>query len=186
METQNGNRSVRKTKKAIRETFISLLEDKPIQAITVKEITDACDISRGTFYFHYQDVYALLEELESDIMAEINDALTVEVLDAYQTVFSIFSTLEKNMNFCLVLISKNCDISFLNKVKLLVKSRFEMLYKNCKFCISDKDKDILIAFIVNGFIGIAEAWLSDKSRESISMISKTTSDMILANFECVH
>lgn len=49
------------TKKMLAETLLSLLEKKPISKITVSEIVNLCDINRKTFYYHFQDVYDLLE-----------------------------------------------------------------------------------------------------------------------------
>lgn len=51
------------TQKAIRSSFIKLLDQKPIDRITVKDITVDCGISRNTFYYHYADIPALVEEM---------------------------------------------------------------------------------------------------------------------------
>ena len=51
------------TKKAIVATFIDLLAKKPLEKLTVRDIVDACDINRNTFYYYFQDIYAVLEEL---------------------------------------------------------------------------------------------------------------------------
>ncbi len=50
-------------KKAIKETFLRLLEEQPYHQITVKEIVKACGINRNSFYYHYADLPALVEEL---------------------------------------------------------------------------------------------------------------------------
>lgn len=49
------------TKNMLAETLLSLLEKKPISKITVSEIVTLCNINRKTFYYHFQDVYDLLE-----------------------------------------------------------------------------------------------------------------------------
>lgn len=54
------------TRKAIRETFIELLEEQPLNDITVREIVKRCGINRNTFYYHYQDLPALIEEIIKD------------------------------------------------------------------------------------------------------------------------
>ena len=51
------------TKKAIRDTFLSLLEEHPLSEITIKDIVSRCGINRNTFYYHYQDLPALIEEI---------------------------------------------------------------------------------------------------------------------------
>ncbi len=51
------------TKKAIKETFITLLEEHHLSDITVKDIVEKCEINRNTFYYHYQDIPALIDEI---------------------------------------------------------------------------------------------------------------------------
>lgn len=59
------------TQKAIKNSFIKLLDHKPIDRITIKDITDDCGISRNTFYYHYTDLPDLLEELLTDEAEEL-------------------------------------------------------------------------------------------------------------------
>ena len=51
------------TKDAIKQEFIELLKVKPLNQITVKELVDATGINRNTFYYHYRDLSALVEEI---------------------------------------------------------------------------------------------------------------------------
>ena len=50
-------------KKEIKETFLQLLEERPFSQINVKEIVKACGINRNSFYYHYADLPALVEEV---------------------------------------------------------------------------------------------------------------------------
>lgn len=49
------------TKKAIFESFLALAAKKPLEKITVRDIVDHCGINRNTFYYHFQDIYAVFE-----------------------------------------------------------------------------------------------------------------------------
>ena len=70
------------TKNAIREEFIRQLNEKPLSKITVKSIVDECQINRNTFYYHYSDVYAVLEEIFEEELSkgvkEYNDTSSWE------------------------------------------------------------------------------------------------------------
>ena len=44
------------TRRAIKEAFTSLLEERPLNDITVKDIVERCGINRNSFYYHYQDL----------------------------------------------------------------------------------------------------------------------------------
>lgn len=49
------------TKKAIEESLRKLLKEKPLDEITVKDLVEDCGISRQTFYYHFQDIYGVVE-----------------------------------------------------------------------------------------------------------------------------
>ena len=59
------------TKKAIKEAFITLLEDQPFSDIRVKDIVEKCGINRNTFYYHYRDIPALIEEIVKEEAEQI-------------------------------------------------------------------------------------------------------------------
>ena len=49
------------TKKALEASLKHLLLQKPLPKITIQDITDDCGISRMTFYYHFKDIYDLVE-----------------------------------------------------------------------------------------------------------------------------
>ncbi len=51
------------TEKAIKASFLKLLNERPLTKITVRDIVEDCGINRNSFYYHYRDIPALLEEL---------------------------------------------------------------------------------------------------------------------------
>ena len=54
---------MRRTRASIIEAFAQLLEERPINKITVKDIVNRCDINRNTFYYHFPDIPSLLLEM---------------------------------------------------------------------------------------------------------------------------
>lgn len=48
------------TKKALAEAFLKLLSIKPFKKITISDITEECGVNRMTFYYHFEDIYHLL------------------------------------------------------------------------------------------------------------------------------
>ena len=51
------------TRKSIMDAFIRLLDERPLNKITVKDIVESCGINRNTFYYHFTDIPALVEEI---------------------------------------------------------------------------------------------------------------------------
>lgn len=68
-------RNAIRSQKLIREAFLELVQVKELDRITVAEITQRADLSRNTFYTHYQDIYAVLEELQNEAMMQLKIAL---------------------------------------------------------------------------------------------------------------
>lgn len=59
----NIDRRISKTKKAIYQAFIQLLNAKGYEATTVQDIIDLADVGRSTFYCHYESKELLLDQL---------------------------------------------------------------------------------------------------------------------------
>ena len=51
------------TKKAIVESFLKLLNQRPLSQITIKDIVEDCGINRNSFYYHFADLPSLVEEI---------------------------------------------------------------------------------------------------------------------------
>ena len=54
------------TGQIIRQAFLELLDEKPINRITVKDITDRCGLNRNSFYYHYQDIPSMIEAIVNE------------------------------------------------------------------------------------------------------------------------
>jgi AcrR family transcriptional regulator len=79
------------TRNAIKETFIRLLEERPLAEITVKDIVETCGINRNSFYYHFRDIPTLLEEI---VMEEAE-----EIIRKYPTINSIVECFDALIEF---------------------------------------------------------------------------------------
>lgn len=66
---------IEKTKCAIRNAFLQLRSRKPLEKITVKELSTLANINKATFYLHYHDIYDLSETLERDVVQSCLDGI---------------------------------------------------------------------------------------------------------------
>ena len=62
------------TKKAIRQSFLELLDQRPFDKISVVDIAERCEINRNTFYDYYSDIYALLEAVIAEDILQMTKA----------------------------------------------------------------------------------------------------------------
>ena len=65
----------KKTKRSIKNAFIKLRSNKPLERITIKELVDLAEISKSTFYLHYKDIYDLSDYLQKELIQNILQSL---------------------------------------------------------------------------------------------------------------
>ena len=65
------DKRIEKTKSAIKRAFLELRGKKSLEKITVKELCELAYINKSTFYSHYEDIYALSDALEYEMVLEI-------------------------------------------------------------------------------------------------------------------
>lgn len=62
------------TRQLMADSLKKLMQDKPLHKISIREITDDCGLNRQTFYYHFQDIYALLEWIvEKEVFSVLED-----------------------------------------------------------------------------------------------------------------
>ncbi len=62
---------IQRTKNSIIDAFIQLRAKKPLEKITIRELSQLAGINKATFYLHYQDIYDLAHQLETDVIQSI-------------------------------------------------------------------------------------------------------------------
>lgn len=74
-----------RTKEAICGGFLELLSERPFDKIAVRDVTERSNISRNTFYYYYQDIYALAEEVFETEIETVS--AKVKKYDSWQRAF---------------------------------------------------------------------------------------------------
>ena len=73
--SEKMDRRIRKTRAQMRAGLAYLMKTKSIKEITVKDLVEAADINRSTFYLHYTDIYTMLETIENDLICQVQTAI---------------------------------------------------------------------------------------------------------------
>lgn len=155
------DRRQRKTRKAILEACISLIEEKDFAKITVNEIAERADINRGTFYLHFLDKYDMMESFELEMIEKIEKIIIQNLPEKtsniafietrYDTLIELIECFDENrelMNFLI----KASYASFLTKWR----ERFKQLVAETLLTKIDQLKyPIPIDLFVNIFTSVA-------------------------------
>ena len=179
------NRSVRNTKRRLREGLLRLMEEKPINEISVKELTELVDVNRGTFYFHYQDIYDLLRDMEQDFFDQFDRTLSenAPALDEEGTPYlhAVFSFIDANRDFCRIMLSPHGDMKFVELVKRRVDEQCRFFWQILAPGADEERRSIYNAFLINGLIGLIQEWVNDRRDLTVESISALTATLILAS-----
>ncbi len=187
------NRSVRNTKRRLREGLLQLMESKPINEVSVKELTELVDVNRGTFYFHYQDIYDLLRDMEQEFFDQFDRTLSenTPVLDAEGVpvigtegtpyLHAVFSFLDERRSFCRIMLSPRGDMQFVELVKKRVDSQCRYYWQLLAPGADELRRGMYNAFLINGCIGLIQEWVNDRRDLTAESISELTATLILAS-----
>lgn len=156
------------TRKAIKETFLELLEERPLADITVKDIVEKCGINRNSFYYHFEDLPSLLEEILKDEADRIiNEHASVSSLEDCLCVAIDFALKHKRaVMHTYGATNRALYEQYLDRVSQYVVSE----YVNMKFKeipADPADKELLIHFFKCILIGGALDWIADGMRYDI-------------------
>ena len=129
------DRRVKKSRAAIYQAFLTLLNQKSYESLTVQEIIDLADVGRSTFYAHFETKEALLEEMCQDLFQHtfVERYQASELFDATAHIFYHF---RKNQDkIATLLLSKNIYfiLTFLfNFIKLNFPiDKWKIIYYYC-------------------------------------------------------
>ena len=152
-ERETEDRRVRKTKKQLRGALTSLLLEKDISRVTVRDVADLADVNRGTFYAHYSDV-------GSRHNARQSDGKTFRYLTDLFTLASEYSDIFYTL-YC-----RSGDSEFQDKI--FNKLKYQYLYEFLSiFGGSESEKlDYCASFIVAGMCTLAKVWIENGMRET--------------------
>lgn len=161
------NRKSRYTRQVIQEAFIELMREQPIERVTVTGISELADISRGTFYLHYRDAYDLLDCMENDFLAELEQRivakLTASTID-YSTDTGFWLDLLEGLleaKDLAQLFFTNKSSSFLTKCLALNRSYAEALCKLEYPDITQRERDFMHTFYEYGSFSVIGLWVRD-------------------------
>ena len=146
-----------RTKKMIRTAFAELIgEKKMISNISVAELAERADIAKSTFYNHYDDIYAVADEILSEVIVGLNaiiDAMEAAEAKDYQLyIRSVFAFLRENEDIYRKVSDSPDAIYFVDRIKYVI-SRRVFANINSRFLSQNKtERYVQISFISHACI----------------------------------
>lgn len=189
---EKTDRRVKRTKYLLLHALTTLMKEKSIKDITVKELCETTDINRGTFYLHYKDIYDMLEKVEQELLQQLEQIFKSYHPDntpdfPYPLFVEIFELIDENSDLCCALLSSNGDISFLTKMKKMFEQQY--IHEWVKKHHSSEfipTYEYFTNFLVSGCSGLIETWLAHGKVESPEEMAALISKLIATGMTSIY
>lgn len=182
-EKKKEDRRSAYSKKMIREALYQLMQDKPLNKITVKEICEVADVNRSTFYAYYIDIYDLHEKILKEFfekqrevirhtkafLATKEDITALTINDFYEITYYYVTTIKADKELYKFIFNRNST------------SSAHLSFDNLFFRVIDETlPDELhtifrrsFMFICGGTSSLFIEWLKDDCSESPERLAKS-------------
>ena len=191
MKKFTNDHRIRVTRMLIRKAFTELLEKKPIQSISIKELCERAGINRGTFYAHYTDIYDLRRQIEEDMWKEMEAALaplaegTETGVSPVRITTQIFQCLKDNSDMCTVTLGEYGDKDFFLRLLLLGQQKCVDAYSKYFEKAPPKKIEYFYAFVSSGCIGLLRLWLAEGMTASAQEMAQLAEDIMMKGIACL-
>ncbi len=169
---------VERTKKNIKNAFLELRSKKPLEKITIKELSELAVINRATFYTHYQDIYDLSEHIEDEIVATtINDMPHPEYLiqKPKEGLGDLVSAIHSRRPIMDIVFSGNRQSVLAEKIETSIK---ENIYKNFPELNYGSKADILLTVVIHGSFRAFQSHRDADIHELIEILSNLNESIV--------
>ncbi len=151
------------TRANLTRAFWELFLEKPVEKITVREITDRAGYNRATFYLYYHDVYDLFEQIEQGVLEGIDELVSERLMSGDTLDFSqhmgVIVGLAQRFSGMLPRLLE-ADPSFEQRLKRIIAplpDRFLIPEEG----LTEREQELLREFYLSGMLAVIGSWLSD-------------------------
>lgn len=155
-------------KKAIRDSFIKLLNERPLSQITVRDIVDACGVNRNTFYYYFQDIPQLVETI-------INEDAN-RVIQEHPSIESVEDCLNAAIRFALE--NRKAVLHIYHSINRDIYEQYQ--WRVCEHAVTtyvdgilagrtvaEPDRNLMIDYLKCMCFGFVVGWLETGMQEGI-------------------
>lgn len=179
MANIKDNRRSQFTRTALRRALLTLMLEKPVDKITVKELCDAAQINRGTFYAHYGSPEQLLAQVENEFYLDIlTEVATFHQADDVERIFlKALNALRDRRELASVLFGPNGDRAFLARV---IRVAHDMCIVQWSGVSPEADRETLeklYSFIAYGVVKVLQEWLAEGAVEPPERLAAMLTDL---------
>jgi AcrR family transcriptional regulator len=173
------DRRITKSKQALMDALLSLMQTKEFKKITVTDIVKTANLNRGTFYKHYEYKEDILDEIVDDVIADLissyrepyknTDFFQLRTLPS--SAIKIFEHVSHNKDFYSLMVKSNVLTGFQNKLCNVLK---ELSLSELKGESSNPkiNRELQASFYVHAILGMITEWITEGFKYSPDYMSE--------------
>lgn len=170
------------TKHALEDSLKRLLMHKPLDKITIQDLTADCGISRMSFYYHFKDIYDLVEwSCIEDGKKALQDKKTYDTWQ--EGMLQIFEVVAENKPFIMNVyraVARSKIESYL--YELTYRLIADVVEEKCTEAkLSEEDKAFIAEFYKYGFVGVMLDWIERGMKDDYAVIVEKLSITLHGN-----
>jgi len=161
-DVQNENRRVKYSKRLIQESLLELLQEKPLEKITVKELCEKADVNRGTFYRYYEDIFDLFHTIEDSLARDFDRHVQNMEIGSFETfIYNLLESSKKNQTLLIILANDRGDGSFFQRT---IEKYYATTLPQWKPFINCNDAELRVLYTIcaSSLENITIDWLGGK------------------------
>lgn len=157
------DRRILKTQEALKKAIIELMSEKKFDDITLQDLSDRANVSRGTIYLHYLDKYDLLDKLIETHINELRERCDAAAdLDFINGSLIWTEYLESNYSFFSIMLASKGAPYFLNRFVEFLIEEFRDEVDVTRGKNKGLNADLTVKFVASAYAGVVEWWFTNE------------------------
>lgn len=180
------DRRILKTKRAIYEALVELMQKKNLNSITVTELAAAANINRKTFYTYYSTVNDVLDEVINELISSLKDLMYAMSEDynmlSPQTLFAFLNTIMSDVDIVRALFTSDNGNMLFNKLQKALQETLlkELIDNDIKMNIPPEQYPLISSFVAGGMIYVYYEWITNPNGTSLDEMARTLTTLIIS------
>ncbi len=180
------DRRILKTKKAIYEALVELMQKKKLNSITVTELAAAANINRKTFYTYYSTVNDVLDEGINELISSLKDLMYAMSEDynmlSPQTLFAFLNTIMSDADIVRDLFASDNGSLLFNRLQKALQETLlkELIDNDIKMNVPPEHYPLISNFVAGGMVSVYYEWITNPNDITLDDMARTLTTLIIS------
>lgn len=183
------DRRSRRTRTMLHNALLQLLEIKPLNKITITELTALADVNRATFYAHYMDIYEMFDELKLELIESIKEIIArhgdeIAANDFGPLTREIFQFSDSHEHMFSLIVGSQGDATYADIIKSIDEYCTRTIDPvSIASPVPNADRETVelvrsyqFSYIAGGIVSVLREWFANGRKEPVELMAAITAN----------